>query len=100
MACILGVDSADNAVLMSSFSNYLSDGDRITVERALQGTVEESKKEDLLDLFSRMGSHCLPPEQNTRVAIETMSQSHAARTQIHNRLFYSQPDRCADESTS
>lgn len=73
LACIHGVDSVDSTVLMSSCFMFLSDGERIVVEKALQGSLEESEKEDLLDLFSRMGSHCLPSEQVTQLTIETMA---------------------------
>lgn len=73
LACVFGVSAVDNAVLMSSFYNYLSDSERLTVEKAVQGTLEESEKDDLFDLFSRMGSHNLPTQQNTKAAIETMA---------------------------
>lgn len=35
--------------------------------------MEESDEEDLLDLFTRMGSHSLPPKNNMQPAIETMA---------------------------
>ncbi|KAI7814465.1 hypothetical protein IRJ41_018701 [Triplophysa rosa] len=38
-----------------------------------QGTLEECDEEDLLDLFTRMGSHCIPPKNNMEVAIQTMA---------------------------
>lgn len=89
LACI---DSADNAVLMSSFSNYLSDGERrISVEGALQATLQETEKEDLFDLFSRMGSH-----PNKNVAVETMAHKAVLRAPKHiMTLFFWPHDRCA-----
>lgn len=73
LACIHGIDTVDVNVLMSSFLNYLSSGERSAIEKALQGTLEESDEEELLDLFTRMGSHCLPPKNNMEAAIQTMA---------------------------
>lgn len=56
-------------VLMSSFQNYLSSTERSAVAKARQGTLEECDEEDLLDLFTRMGSHCIPPKNTMEVAI-------------------------------
>ncbi|KAK0137747.1 hypothetical protein N1851_026051 [Merluccius polli] len=73
LACINGIDSVDTDILMSSFLNYLLPIERSAVEKALQGTMDESDQEDLLDLFTRMGSHFLPPENNMKSAIEIMA---------------------------
>lgn len=73
LACIHGVEHVDTDILMSSFLNYLSPIERSAVEKALQGTMEESDQEDLLDLFTRMGSHFLPPENSMKSAIEIMA---------------------------
>ncbi|XP_034080790.1 uncharacterized protein LOC117551840 [Gymnodraco acuticeps] len=73
VACIHGVHSVDVDILMISFLNYLSPVERSAVEKALQGTMEESDDEDLLDLFTRMGSHFLPAKNNMEPAIETMA---------------------------
>lgn len=73
LACISGIDSVDTDILMSSFLNYLLPTERSAVEKALQGTMEESDEEDLFDLFSRMGSHFLPPKNSMKSAIETMA---------------------------
>lgn len=73
LACIHGVDPLDADFLMTSFLNYLPPVERSAVEKALQGTMEESDEEDLLDLFTRMGSHFLPPRNNTEAAIHTMA---------------------------
>ncbi|CAB1460549.1 unnamed protein product [Pleuronectes platessa] len=43
------------------------------MDKALQGTMEEDDEEDLLDLFTRMGSHFLPPKEGMKAAIETMA---------------------------
>ncbi|XP_054641985.1 uncharacterized protein LOC129187162 isoform X2 [Dunckerocampus dactyliophorus] len=72
-ACIHGIDSVDADVLMASFFNYLSPIERSVVEKALQGTREEGDDEDLLDLFTRMGSHFLPSTEGMKAAIETMA---------------------------
>ncbi|XP_076866803.1 uncharacterized protein LOC143518217 [Brachyhypopomus gauderio] len=73
LACTQGIDSVDESLLMSSFVNYLSSAERACVEKALQGNMDEIDKEDLLDLFTRMGSHILPPEDNMQTAILTMA---------------------------
>ncbi|XP_060774037.1 uncharacterized protein LOC132884236 [Neoarius graeffei] len=73
LACIHGIDSVDVDVLMMSFFNFLPPVERSAVEKALQGTMEESDEEDLLDLFTRMGSHFLPPKNRMQTAIETMA---------------------------
>ncbi|XP_051560585.1 uncharacterized protein LOC127444946 [Myxocyprinus asiaticus] len=73
LACMHGIDSVNVDVLMSSFQNYLSSTERSAVAKALQGTLEECDEEDLLDLFTRMGSHCIPPKNTIEAAIQTMS---------------------------
>ena len=72
-ACINGLDSVDVDILMASFLNYLPPLERSAVEKALQGTMEEDDEEDLLELFTRMGSHFLPPKEGMKAAIETMA---------------------------
>ncbi|CAI5697433.1 unnamed protein product [Oreochromis niloticus] len=66
------MDSVDLDILIASFLNYLPPVERSAVEKALQGTMDENE-EDLLDLFTRMGSHFLPPKNNMQPAIETMA---------------------------
>ncbi|XP_076735375.1 uncharacterized protein LOC143414576 [Maylandia zebra] len=73
LACIHGMDSVDVDILIASFLNYLPPVERSAVEKALQGTMDENDEEDLLDLFTRMGSHFLPPKNNMQPAIETMA---------------------------
>ncbi|XP_059389514.1 uncharacterized protein LOC132122967 [Carassius carassius] len=73
LACIDGVDSVVEELLMSSFFKYLSASEQSVVEKAIQGNLDENNAEDLLDLFSRMGSYCLPPKENIRSAILTMA---------------------------
>ena len=58
---------------MSSFLNYLAPIEKSIGERAIEGTMEDGDEEDLLDLFSRMGSHYLPRRANLRPALETMA---------------------------
>lgn len=58
---------------LMSFARFLSVTERASVEKALHGNMDESDEEDLLDLFSRMGSHCLPSKDNLRAAILTMA---------------------------
>ncbi|KAE8278717.1 hypothetical protein D5F01_LYC23636 [Larimichthys crocea] len=43
--------------------------ERASLEKALQGSIDETVEEDLLDVFVRMGSHCLPPKSNLRATI-------------------------------
>lgn len=73
LACMHGIDSVSDDVLMSSFHNYLSLTERSAVAKARQGTLEECDEEDLLDLFTRMGSHSIPPTNTMEVAIQTMA---------------------------
>ena len=73
VACIHGMDSVDVDLLIMSFLNYLPPVERAAVERALEGRMEEDDEDDLLELFSRMGSHSLPPNDNMRTAIESMA---------------------------
>ncbi|XP_044223232.1 uncharacterized protein LOC122993279 isoform X2 [Thunnus albacares] len=73
LACCQGVSSVDEELLMMSFARFLSENERASLEKALQGNIDETVEEDLLDVFSRMGSHCLPPKDNLRAAILTMA---------------------------
>nr|XP_046264634.1 uncharacterized protein LOC124069480 [Scatophagus argus] len=73
LACCQGVRSVDEELLIRSFARFLSVSERAAVEKALQGNMDETHEEDLLDLFSRMGSHSLPSEDNLRSAILTMA---------------------------
>ncbi|KAI9514167.1 hypothetical protein NQZ68_035631 [Dissostichus eleginoides] len=47
--------------------------ERESVEKVLEGNLEEIDEEDLLDLFSRMGSHCLSSKDKIRAAIVVMA---------------------------
>ncbi|KAI9538511.1 hypothetical protein NQZ68_014272 [Dissostichus eleginoides] len=47
--------------------------ERESVEKVLEGNLEEIDEEDLLDLFSRMGSQCLPSKDKIRAAIVVMA---------------------------
>nr|XP_055076025.1 uncharacterized protein LOC129455338 isoform X2 [Misgurnus anguillicaudatus] len=73
LACCQGVDSVDEELLMTSFARFLSVTERLSIEKALQGSMDESDEEELLDLFSRMGAHCLPSKENLRATIVTMA---------------------------
>lgn len=73
LACIHGIESVDTDILMSSFLNYLAPVEKAVVERTMEGTLEEGDEDVPRDLFSRMGSHYLPPKGNMRPAIETMA---------------------------
>ncbi|KAF4107670.1 hypothetical protein G5714_012034 [Onychostoma macrolepis] len=55
------------------FGNLLKTPKQSVVEKAVQGSLDENDAEDLLDLFSWMGSYCLPPKENIRSAILTMA---------------------------
>nr|XP_054593507.1 uncharacterized protein LOC107372892 isoform X2 [Nothobranchius furzeri] len=83
LACISGMDNVDAETLMSSFLNDLPPIERSAVEKALQGTMEESDQEDLMDLFTRMGSHSLPPQNGMKSAIEMMAHkaTHSPRAE-------------------
>ncbi|XP_029993432.1 uncharacterized protein LOC115421612 [Sphaeramia orbicularis] len=73
VACIHGIDAVDDNDLITSFLNYLSPIEKSVIERALQGTSEQSDEEDLLDIFSRMGSHTLLAKEDMQLAIKTMA---------------------------
>ncbi|KAG7509632.1 DNA polymerase epsilon catalytic subunit A [Solea senegalensis] len=73
LACCQGLGSVDEELLMMSFARFLSENERASLEKALQGNIDETVEDDLLDIFSRMGSHCLPSEDNMRAAILTMA---------------------------
>lgn len=69
LACCQGLDSVDEELLIMSFSRFISQNERASLEKALQGSIDETVEEDLLDVFVRMGSHCLPPKSNLRATI-------------------------------
>ncbi|KAJ4934039.1 hypothetical protein JOQ06_006846 [Pogonophryne albipinna] len=69
LSCCQGVSSVDEELLMMSFLRYLSVTERESVEKVLEGNLEEIDEEDLLDLFS----HCLPSKDNIRAAIVVMA---------------------------
>lgn len=73
LACCQGIGSVDEELLMMSFDRFLSENERASLEKALQGNIDETVEEDLLDIFSRMGSHCLPSKDNVRADILTMA---------------------------
>lgn len=73
LACCQGLGSVDEELLMMSFARFLSENERASLEKALQGNIDETAEEDLLDVFSRMGSHCLSSKDNVRAAILTMA---------------------------
>lgn len=73
LACIHGLDSVDVDILMASFLNFLPPVERLVIEKALQGVVEQSDEEELMDIFTRMGSHYLPAKDDLQPAIETMA---------------------------
>lgn len=73
LACCQGLSSVDEDLLMASFARFLSESERASLEKALQGNIAEDVEEDLLDIFSRMGSRCLPSKDNLRTAILTMA---------------------------
>lgn len=89
LACIHGIDSVDVDILMTSFLNYLPPVEGSAVEKGLQGTMEETDEEDLLDLFTRMGSHFIPPKNSMQSAIETMA--HKAILQEPKYIVSPQP---------
>ncbi|KAA0720558.1 hypothetical protein E1301_Tti019688 [Triplophysa tibetana] len=71
LACIH--NCGDEELLMSSFLKYLSTSEQSVIEKANQGNMDDNDAEELLDLFSRMGSYRLPPKENVRSAILTMA---------------------------
>lgn len=75
LARIHGIDSVDGDILMTSFLDFLPPVKRSAVEKALQGTMEESDEEELLDIFTRIGSHFLLPNNNMKPAVETMAHN-------------------------
>ncbi|XP_023810815.1 uncharacterized protein LOC111948006 isoform X1 [Oryzias latipes] len=73
LAFCQGVSSVDEERLMMSFNTFISGPERMAVEKALQNNMDETVEEDLLDLFSRMGSHCLPSGDHLRASLLTMA---------------------------
>lgn len=73
LACCQGLDSVDEELLLESFTRFLSESERASLEKALQGNADETVEEDLIEIFSRMGSHCLPPKDSLRAAILTIA---------------------------
>lgn len=73
LACIHGLDSVDIDTLIASFLNFLSPVEKLVIERAIQGIVEQGDEEELVDIFTRMGSHYLPAKDNLQPAIKTMA---------------------------
>lgn len=73
LACCQGVSSVDEELLIMSFAKFLSENERASLEKARQGNIDEPVEEDLLHVFSRMGSHCLPSKDNLQGAILTMA---------------------------
>lgn len=60
-------------VISSHLLNFVSPVEKCLVENVLQGTSEESDEEDLLERFTRMGSHKLPAKVNMQQTITTMA---------------------------
>ncbi|XP_069376383.1 uncharacterized protein [Paralichthys olivaceus] len=104
LACCQGIGSVDEELLMMSFARFLSENERASLEKALQGNIDETVEEDLLDVFSRMGSHCLPSKDNVRAAILTMA--HKALLQepkfiidcFHSSIHHAVPTLITKES--
>ena len=68
LACCQGINSVDEELLIMSFARFLSENERASLEKALQGNIDETV-EDLLEIFSRMGSHFLPSQDKLRATI-------------------------------
>ncbi|MEQ2173065.1 hypothetical protein GOODEAATRI_027852 [Goodea atripinnis] len=98
VASLLGLPSVEEEVLMSSFARYLSNSERITIEKALDGVLEEDEEENLLDLFSWMGAHSIPSQENIRPAIQIMGHK-AILAKVHNRLLFQNSERCGIKSS-
>lgn len=73
IASVLGLQAVEEEVLMSSFSKYLSESERSIIEKALNGVLEEDEEDNLLDLFSQMGAHSIPCQENIKQAIKVMA---------------------------
>ncbi|KAF6729949.1 hypothetical protein FQA47_008711 [Oryzias melastigma] len=73
LACCQGVSSVDEELLMMSFNRFISEPERMAVDKALQNNMDDTTEEDLLDLFSRMGSHSLPSKDNLQASLLTMA---------------------------
>lgn len=100
LACLHGIDSVSIDILMTSFLNYIAPVERSAVENALQGTMGESDEEDLLDLFTRMGSHSLPPKNNMQLAIERMAHKAILQEPKYIVDCFSTPMACLQQRLS
>lgn len=69
-------------LLIVSFVKFLSENEHAPLEKELQGNIDETVEEDLMDIFLGMGSHCLPPKDNLQAAILTII--HRALLQVLN----------------
>ncbi|XP_039465637.1 probable ubiquitin carboxyl-terminal hydrolase 5 isoform X2 [Oreochromis aureus] len=100
LACLHGIDSVSIDILMTSFLNYIAPVERSAVENALQGTMGESDEEDLLDLFTRMGSHSLPSENNIQLAIERMAHKAILQEPKYIVDCFATPMACLQQKLS
>lgn len=55
LACCQGLTSVDDELLIMSFARFLSENERASLEKALQGNIDETVEEDLLDIFFKNG---------------------------------------------
>lgn len=69
LACCQKLTSVDEDLLMTSFARFLSESERASLEKAMQGNMDDDVIEDMLDISSRMGSHSLPSQGNLQAVI-------------------------------
>lgn len=84
-----GVSSVDEELLLMSFTRFLSVNEWASLEKALQGNMDDTDEEDLLDPLPRMGSHCLPSKD--KIWADILTKVHKAHLQepkssIHKAL--------------
>ena len=83
VACCQGLGSVDEELLMMSFARFVSENECASLEKA-QGNIDETVEEDLLDVFSRLGSHRLPIRQYAGYHFNNGTQSSSSRAKVHN----------------
>lgn len=68
--CLLGEDMLSGTMLLASFRRYVSESERLLIDKCINGEIEEGDKE-LLEFFSNFDCKVLPRKSNlTRVLEE------------------------------
>lgn len=89
---------------MISFAKFLTMTGQGSVKQALQGNRDENDEEDLMDLFTRMGSHCLLSKDNIQTTVFMSHKTllldpkliiNAFHSSIHNAVIVLCLNKCS-----